>query len=129
MKKVFLSVLVLGSMVASAAEVEGIRSAAAVRVDSVKAELVGTGFPVTEVSVQATFGNSCQVPRSEELVSIVNYSKNYDALVISLGDESRTICPAVYQPVTVTIKLGQFTRPNDGTFSKITVNQVAAKKN
>jgi len=127
MKKVFLSVLVLMTTVASAQEIEGIRGAATVRVNSVKATLVGSGFPTTEVTVRATFSNSCEVPHADELVAIVNYSKNYDVLDIALGDTSERMCPQVYRPVTVDIKVGSFTRPNDGKFSRVIVNQVVAK--
>lgn len=126
MKKVILSVLVLVSAVSQAKPIEGIRSAQAVRVNSVQAVNVGSGFPVTEVSVRATFSNACRVPKANELVSIVNYSKNFDELVIALGSESHRMCLADYRPVTVTISLGRFTKPNDGHFSEISVNQVQA---
>ena len=128
MKKLLVTALILVSTVGRANEIEGIRNVNAVRVNSVTATQVGEfGFPSTEVKVQATFGNSCQVPNSDELVSIVNYSKNFDQLIISLGNQSERMCPMVFMPVTVTINVGTFTRPNDGMFSKITVNQVVAR--
>ena len=125
MKKVFLSALVLISGISSAADIEGIRSASPVSVKRVQTEKVGErGFPLTEVTVTATFGNKCEIPTADELVSIVTYTKDYSGLLISLGMESQRVCPQVYAPVTATIKIGQCARPNDGMFSKVSVNQV-----
>jgi hypothetical protein len=123
--------LALPLFVSSLALADGItvdNQADVVRVDSVSTEIIGQGFPSTKVTVRATFGNPCMVPNSKELVSIVQYSKNYDQLLISLGQISMRICPAVYKPTPATIELGTFTRPNDGLFTKIIVNGVEAKK-
>ncbi len=128
MKKTILSALLFVSAVGQASQIEGIRSANAVSINSVQAVNVGEhGFPVTEVSVLATFSNRCQVPAANELVSIVNYSKSYENLNIALGSEKHRMCTMEYMPVTVTIKLGRFTKPNDGHFSSITVNNVEAE--
>ena len=127
MKKYLVAALLVVSSFSQAREITGIRQAGLVQVKSVQAEAIGHGFPVTEVKVTAVFGNSCEVPSAEELVSIVNYSKNFDQLIISLGVESERVCPQYYAPETVTISVGQFTKPNDGLFSKITVNGKVAR--
>ena len=127
MKKGIVSMLLLVSVVSHANPIQVGRNAHAVRVNSVQAVNVGgAGFPVTEITIQATFSNRCQVPQPTELVSIVNYSKNFDNLVISLGTEAHRACTTEFKPVTVAINLGRFTKPNDGHFSTITVNQVEA---
>lgn len=125
MKNLFLASLIVVSNFAGAVEVG--RQAHPVRVDSVRTEIVGEGFPSTRVLVTATFGNSCEVPRSNELVTIAQYSRNYDTLILALGQESHRVCPRVYKPVTVTLDLGTFTKPNDGLFRKITVNGKSAE--
>lgn len=130
MKKAILSVLFLSSVVSQAADIQGIRSATAVRVNSVEVTNVGEhGWPVAQVKVQATFSNRCMVPKADELVVIANYSENYDALILSLGSQSDRMCTMEYRPVTVTINLGQYTKPNDGMFDSISVNQVQANLN
>ncbi len=110
------------SSLSYAAEVKLERHAQPIRVNSVSAELVGQGFPSTEVKVTATFSNSCTAPRENELVAITQYSSNFDDLKISLGMESNRACPAVFKPVTITLDLGQYTKPNDGSFDKVIVN-------
>lgn len=128
MKHTIFAILALVSAVSVADEVRVGRQAHPVRVNAAFLEIVGDGFPSTEVRVTATFGNFCEVPLSDELVTITQYSKNFDNLNISLGIESERACPAVYQPVTATIFVGLFTRPNDGLFERITVNGKVAKK-
>lgn len=134
MKNLFLASMMLISTFAVADEVSVSaavkvgRQAQPVRVNSVSTEGVGAhGFPSTRVLVSATFGNSCEVPRPSELVTIPQYSRNFDTLVLALGSESQRACPAVYMPVTVTLDLGTYTKPNDGLFRKITVNGKAAQ--
>lgn len=134
MKNLFLASVMLVSTFAVADELSAERAikvgrqAQPVRVNSVLTQTVGEhGFPSTRVLVKATFGNSCEVPRPNELVTITQFSKNFDSLVLTLGEESLRACPAVYMPVTVTIDLGTFTKPNDGFFRKITVNGKVAE--
>lgn len=104
------------------------RTAQPVRVDSVRTEIVGeNGFPSTQVYVTATFSNSCTVPFPKEFVKVAQHGNNFQTLSLTLAEESNRICPAVYKPVTVTIDLGQYTKPNDGLFSKVIVNGVVAK--
>ncbi len=145
MKKYLFSALVLVSSVASAGvirvgvpglpvipsvdSIRDVRQAGAVQIMSVQTQAVGEqGFPSTQVKAIAQFGNKCEVPTGDELVTVVTYSKNYDSLYIALGNTSERICPQVFAPVTMTIELGQFTRPNDGNFKSIAVNQVAATR-
>ena len=100
-----------------------------IRVDSVVVRTVGGhGFPSQQVLVSSTFGNSCEVPTTKELVRLVKGSSNFQSLSITLASESQKICPAVYKPVTVTIDVGTFTKPNDGLFSKISVNGKVAPR-
>lgn len=97
------------------------------KIDSVNVKMVGEhGFPSSHVFATATFGNSCTVPLPNELISMVQYSKNFDSLILSVGSISKRICPAVYMPETVTLDLGIYSRPNDGLFSLISVNGVAS---
>lgn len=127
MKNYLVTGLIFASTLSVANEIKVDRSAYAVRVNSVSTEIIGHGFPSTQVKVSATFGNKCEVPHSEDLVKIVQYSKDFRNLVISLGDESNRICPAVFLPVTMTLDLGIYTKPNDGLFSKVIVNGKAAQ--
>ena len=133
MKNLFLASLMVISSFAMAEEmttgnaIKVGRQAHPVRVNSVQTEIVGHGFPSTRVLVTATFGNSCQVPRSNELVTVAQYAHSYDDLVLTLAEEAHRVCPAVYMPVTVTLDLGTFTKPNDGLFHKITVNGKEAR--
>ena len=127
MKNVLLGAMLVISGLAGADELSPAikvgRQAPAVRVDSVMTETVGEhGFPSTRVLVRATFGNRCAVAKSNELISITQHSKNFEDLNITLANESHRVCPAVYAPVTVTIDLGLFTKPNDGHFRQISVN-------
>lgn len=104
------------------------KTASPVRVDSVITRSVGEhGFPQTQVSVRATFGNSCVVPFPDELVQITEGRDNFNTLNITLGSTDRRMCTMLFQPVTVTIDLGTHTKPNDGNFSKIVVNGVQAQ--
>lgn len=129
MKNLFAAGLVLASSLAFAGDIQVERNAQPVRVNSVQLEIVGEqGFPQTQVSVSATFSNKCRVPHSDELVQIVQHSKDFRTLNITLGEEGNRICPAIYQPTTVTIDLGTFTKPNDGLFSKVTVNGKSATR-
>jgi hypothetical protein len=127
MKTYLVTSLIFASTLSLANEIKVDRSAHAVRVNSVSTEIIGHGFPSTQVKASATFGNECEVPQSEELVKIVQYSKDFRNLVISLGDQSTRLCPAVYRPVTVTLDLGLYTKPNDGLFSNVIVNGKSAR--
>jgi len=127
MKNALLTILVLMSSVGFADGVKLERHAQVIRVNSVSTELIGEGFPSTSVKVTATFSNSCTAPKSDELVAIVQYTKNYENLEIALGMESDRVCPAVFKPVMVTLDLGEYTKPNDGLFEKISVNGKVAK--
>lgn len=100
-----------------------------VRVDSVTTETVGEhGFPSTIVKATGTFSNSCVAPDLEELVVIPQYTNNYRNLsLILVSTAGNRACPMIYKPVTVTFVLGPYTKPNDGLFSKVTVNGVKAK--
>lgn len=97
-----------------------------VKVDSVATKIVGEGFPSTQVFIKATFGNSCAIPKADELILTVGYRNSFDDLTFSLASNSQRVCPMIYKPVTVTIDLGQYSRPNDGLFSKVLVNGVEA---
>ncbi len=127
MKYVLLSTLFLMSSLSFADDPKLERHAQLVRVGSVIKEVVGQGHPSTKLKVTATFSNSCVVPNSDELVAITQYSKDFRNLDIALGYESHRVCPAVYKPVTVTIDLGTYTKPNDGLFERITVNGKGAQ--
>jgi hypothetical protein len=126
----YVLVLMFG-MVSSNADAEtigNIRQTTAVDVRSVRAKVSGSGFPVTQVKVKAVFSNPCTVPNPDELVSIVNYGSNYSTLTIALGVlNTDRVCTQEFNPVTVTIDLGQFTHPTDGRFSRISVNKVLAR--
>lgn len=108
--------------------VKATRQADPIRVDSVTTIIEGEfGFPQVHVYAKATFSNSCRVPTSKELITIPQYEDNYRFLNLSVGNESRRMCPAVYKPVTVTVDLGVYTKPTDGLFSKIVVNGKEAR--
>ena len=124
MKALILATLTLFSAVAYGDEIAPARQALKVNIDKVHVAVVGQGWPVTEVKVSATFGNACQVPLADELIQIIGYQDNYDTLNLTLAMESDRVCTLEYSPVTVTINLGSFTRPTDGLFSKIVVNDV-----
>ena len=131
MKKLFLASMMVVSAFAVADDSDITlkvgRHANPVRIDSVSTEAVGEqGFPSTRVLVRATFGNKCTVPRANELVTIAQHTNHYENLVLTLGSEVRRMCPMHYMPVTVTIELGTYTKPNDGLFREITVNGKAA---
>lgn len=122
MKSMITAAAMLFSTAAAANDLSPANIAIPVQVNAVNATVTGDGWPVANVSVTATFGNECQVPTADELVMIPSYQDEYDTLSLALGNLATRGCTAEYAPVTVTINLGTFTRPNDGLFGKILVN-------
>ena len=121
---VFVALLGLSSSLTFAADLKPSKSLRALRINSVSTEIVGRG--ATHVTAQATFSNSCGVPRSEELFQVTQQLENGAVLSITLASDVRRMCTADYNPVTVTIDLGMHVRPDDGSFSNVTVNGVNA---
>lgn len=128
MKYVLASLMMFSTLSHADEPLKVIQQLTPVRVDSVSTEIVGNGFPSTHVEVQATFSNSCVVPNQQELVVVPVYSASFSTLNLTLASlPSERVCPMIYRPVTVTLYLGLFTRPNDGLFDQILVNGIAAK--
>lgn len=98
-----------------------------IRIDTVQTTVEGAPWPQTVVKVTATFGNACVVPHADELVLISDYQDNYDTLDLTVASISDRMCTMEYAPVTVTINLGAFVRPNDGLFETIKVNGIVAQ--
>jgi len=85
------------------------------------------GWANTHVTATATFSNACTAPTADELLIAPSYSDSYGTLNLSVLENSQRVCTAEYNPVVVTLDLGKWVRPNDGTFQKILVNGVAAQ--
>lgn len=127
MKSLIAAALLLTPAFAQAADLVPANKAHAVRINAVTATFEGEhGWPMTRVKATATFGNSCVVPKPSELTVISQYTDSYTSLALTLASSSNRACPAVYAPVTVTIDLGTYVKPNDGLFSTISVNGVEA---
>jgi hypothetical protein len=122
MKALITAAALLFSGVAAAENLSPATIAIRVPVNAATVSISQGPWPVTSVSATATFGNACSVPTADELVLIPGYEDGFDTLTLTLGYYSERACTAEYAPVTVTIDLGTYTRPNDGLFQKVVVN-------
>jgi hypothetical protein len=82
--------------------------------------------PSQEVTVEVEYGNSCLAEFSDEKFIVQASNINSRTLQILLGSEMKqdVRCPAVYQPVSKTILIGQFSHPADGLFDSVIVNNM-----
>ena len=123
MKAIVIAALSMITTAAFAVEITPAHRASPVDITGIETTVTGP-WGQTEVKVTATFGNDCFVPTADELVIMTRYADGFGTLDLSLGTISDRACPLNFSPVSVTINLGTYTRPNDGTFDKIIVNGV-----
>lgn len=126
-----LALALLGLMTFSAApafaeDLQPAHFAQKVRVVGVEATVEPGPWGATAVKITATFGNACAVPSANELILMTDYADNFGTLDLTVATISDRVCTMEYAPVIVTIDLGVFGRPNDGTFEAVKVNGVLA---